>query len=74
VTTLKLGPVDTPMTRTHRKTPVFARPAPVARAIVAALDAGAAEAYVPAFWAALMPIVRATPERLFQRLPFLSGR
>jgi short-subunit dehydrogenase len=74
VTTLKLGPVDTPMTRTHRKTPVFAQPADVARGIVAALDAGLAEAYVPAFWAVLMPIVRHTPERLFQLLPFLSGR
>jgi decaprenylphospho-beta-D-erythro-pentofuranosid-2-ulose 2-reductase len=74
VTTLKLGPVDTPMTREHRKTALFAKPTRVARGIVAALDAGAAEVYVPAFWAALMPIVRATPERLFQRLPFLSGR
>jgi short-subunit dehydrogenase len=74
VTTLKLGPVDTPMTRTHRKTRVFSTPAAVARGIVAALDAGAAEAYVPAFWGAIMPVVRLTPERLFQKLPFLSGR
>jgi decaprenylphospho-beta-D-erythro-pentofuranosid-2-ulose 2-reductase len=74
VTTLKLGPVDTPMTATHRKTAVFSGPADVARGIVAALDAGAAEAYVPKFWAVIMPIVRNTPERLFQRLPFLSGR
>jgi short-subunit dehydrogenase len=74
VTTLKLGPVDTPMTRDHRKTPLFGKPAAVARGIVAALDAGAAEAYVPRYWAAIMPIVRLTPERLFQALPFLSGR
>jgi short-subunit dehydrogenase len=74
VTTLKLGPVDTPMTATHTKTLVFASPDAVARGIVAALDRGAAEAYVPGFWAAIMPIVRSTPERLFQRLPFLSGR
>jgi short-subunit dehydrogenase len=74
VTTLKLGPVDTPMTRTHRKTLVFSTPASAARGIVAALDAGAAEAYVPRFWAAIMPIVKNTPERLFQALPFLSGR
>jgi decaprenylphospho-beta-D-erythro-pentofuranosid-2-ulose 2-reductase len=74
VTTLKLGPVDTPMTVTHKKTLVFSKPPRVARAIVAALDAGAAEAYVPAFWGAIMPIVRNTPERLFQALPFLSGR
>jgi short-subunit dehydrogenase len=74
VTTLKLGPVDTPMTRTHPKTPVFSTPTAVARGIVAALDAGAAEAYVPGFWAAIMPIVKHTPERVFQLLPFLSGR
>ena len=74
VTTLKLGPVDTPMTRDHQKTPVFSTPAAVARGIVAALDAGTAEAYVPGFWAAIMPIVKNTPERLFQLLPFLSGR
>jgi short-subunit dehydrogenase len=74
VTTLKLGPVDTPMTRDHKKTRLFATAVDAARGIVAALDAGAAEAYVPAFWAAIMPIVKATPERLLQRLPFLSGR
>jgi decaprenylphospho-beta-D-erythro-pentofuranosid-2-ulose 2-reductase len=74
VTTLKLGPVDTPMTRTHRKTLVFSTPAAVARGIVCALDAGTPEAYVPGFWAAIMPIVKNTPERLFQKLPFLSGR
>lgn len=74
VTTLKLGPVDTPMTRDHPKTALFARPAPVARSIVAAMDRRAAEAYVPPVWAAIMPIVARVPERVFQWLPFLSGR
>ena len=74
VTTLKLGPVDTPMTRTHRKHRLFATPTGAARGIVAALDAGAAEAYLPRYWAAIMTAVRLVPERLFQALPFLSGR
>jgi short-subunit dehydrogenase len=74
VTTLKLGPVDSPMTRDHRKNVLFGKPSSVARDIVAAIDRGAAEAYVPAIWAAIMPIVTRTPEPLFQRLPFLSGR
>ena len=74
VVTLKLGPVDTPMTVAHTKTVVFAQPAGVAAGIVRALDAGVPEAYVPWFWGAIMPIVRNTPERLFQLLPFLSGR
>jgi short-subunit dehydrogenase len=74
VVTLKLGPVDTPMTRHHPKTLLFAQASAVARSIVAALDAGTPQAYVPAFWGAIMPVVRITPERLFQLLPFLSGR
>ena len=74
VVTIKLGPVVTPMTRDHRKTPLFAEAPRVAQSIVAALDKGKAEPYVPAFWGAIMPVVRSTPERLFQLLPFLSGR
>jgi decaprenylphospho-beta-D-erythro-pentofuranosid-2-ulose 2-reductase len=74
VVTLKLGPVDTPMTATHEKNALFARPAGVAASIVSALDRGTPEAYVPSFWGAIMPVVKSTPERLFQLLPFLSGR
>ncbi len=74
VTTLKLGPVDTPMTREHKKHLLFGKPALVAASIVRAMDAGTAEAYVPFFWGAIMPVVKNTPERLFQKLPFLSGR
>jgi decaprenylphospho-beta-D-erythro-pentofuranosid-2-ulose 2-reductase len=74
VSTLKLGPVDTPMTHDHKKHALFGAPAPVAQAIVRALDRRAAEAYVPSFWGAIMPAVKATPEGLFQRLGFLSGR
>lgn len=74
VVTLKLGPVDTPMTRHHHKNLLFATAPQVARSIVSALDAGKAEPYVPSFWGAIMPLVRNAPERLFQLLPFLSGR
>jgi short-subunit dehydrogenase len=74
VTTLKVGPVDTPMTRDHQKLPIFSKPATVAPAIIAALDAGTPEAFVPAYWGAIMAVVKRTPERLFQRLRFLSAR
>jgi decaprenylphospho-beta-D-erythro-pentofuranosid-2-ulose 2-reductase len=74
VTTIKLGPVDTPMTRGHRKHALFGKPATVARSIVAAIDAGIPEAYVPSFWRLIMPVVKSVPESLFQKLPFLSGR
>jgi decaprenylphospho-beta-D-erythro-pentofuranosid-2-ulose 2-reductase len=74
VVTLKLGPVDTPMTVSHTKNALFAQAKDVARGIVKVLDAGVPEAYLPSFWGAIMPIVKNTPERLFQLLPFLSGR
>jgi short-subunit dehydrogenase len=74
VITLKLGPVDTPMTVGHAKNALFAQSTKVAASIVAALDSAVPEAYVPSFWSAIMPIVKNTPERVFQLLPFLSGR
>ncbi len=74
VTTLKLGPVDTPMTVDHPKNLLFGTAPGVARSIVAAVERGAAEVYVPWYWAAIMPIVRGLPEPLFQRFSFLSGR
>ncbi len=74
VTTLKLGPVDTPMSRDHEKTALFGKPKGVAKGIVHALDSRTPEAYVPSFWKVIMPVVKSTPEMLFQRLPFLSGR
>jgi len=74
VTTLKLGPVDTPMTRDHTKHPLFGKPKGVAAGIVAAMDAGADEVYVPGVWRLIMPIVRNMPEAVIQKLAFLSGR
>ncbi len=74
VTTLKLGPVDTPMTRDHAKHVLFGQPEQVARGIMRAVDSGTAEAYVPSFWGAIMPVVKNMPESVIQRLAFLSGR
>ena len=74
VVTLKLGPVDTPMTEGHAKNALFGKPERVARGIVRAIDLGTPEAYVPSIWGAIMPVVKSTPERVFQKLSFLSGR
>lgn len=74
VHTIKLGPVDTPMTIGHRKHILFARPGQVAARIVAAVDAGSSVAYVPWFWRPIMFVVRALPEFVIQRLAFLAGR
>ncbi len=74
VTTIKLGPVDTPMTRDHTKNVFFAEPVGVARRIVTAMDARAGEIYIPGWWRLIMPVVRGLPEAVLQRLTFLSGR
>lgn len=74
VHTIKLGPVDTPMTRDHKKSLLFARAPAVAAAIVRAVDAGRDEPFVPWFWRAIMMIVRAMPELVFRRIRALSGR
>ena len=74
VVTIRLGPVDTPMTRSHSKNALFAKPGAVAKTIVAAREHGPDDVYVPWFWAPIMLGVRSLPEALFQRLRFLSGR
>ena len=74
VHTLKLGPVDTPMTATHTKSALFARSPRVARGIVAAIESGVVEAYVPSFWRVIMLVVRNLPEAILQRVPALRDR
>ncbi|HET6281978.1 MAG TPA: SDR family NAD(P)-dependent oxidoreductase [Polyangia bacterium] len=74
VHTIKLGPVATPMTATHRKHALFARPADAAAEIIAVIDRGQAEAYVPRYWRPIMSVVRNLPEAVLQKLSFLSGR
>ena len=74
VHTLKLGPVDTPMTASHEKNLLFARSPQVAAAIVRNIDRDVPEAFVPGFWRPLMFAVRNLPESIFQRVSALSGR
>ena len=62
------------MTRSHKKNALFGKVPSVAKDIVAAMEAGVPEAYVPKIWGLIMPVVKNTPEALFQKLPFLSGR
>lgn len=74
VHTIKLGPVDTPMTVNHRKHLLFARAQPVAESILRVIDRGGGVAYVPWFWRPVLAVVRALPEFVIQRLGFLAGR
>jgi decaprenylphospho-beta-D-erythro-pentofuranosid-2-ulose 2-reductase len=68
VVTIKPGFVDTPMTAEFKKGLLWAKPAAVAAKIVKAIDARKDEVYVPAFWWAVMAVVKAIPEWAKKRL------
>ncbi|MFO0555734.1 MAG: SDR family NAD(P)-dependent oxidoreductase [Polyangiaceae bacterium] len=74
ICTIRLGPVDTPMTRDHEKNLLFAAAGDVADTVLRVRDAGPEDVYVPWYWQPIMTTVRRLPEWIFQRLRFLSGR
>jgi len=68
VMTVKPGFLDTKMTYGLVKGPLVADVHSAARDILAALDRNKLIVYVPWFWRHIMQIIRAIPERLFQKL------
>ena len=74
VHTLKLGPVDTPMTVDHEKNRLFTSPEAAAAQIVRSIERGRSETFIPGRWRFIMPVVRLLPEAVFQRVRGLSGR
>jgi short-subunit dehydrogenase len=67
VVTIKPGFVDTPMTANVKKGPLFAKPDAVGKRIYEAMLKGEDVVYVPWFWAPIMQIIRAVPERIFKK-------
>ena len=67
VVTIKPGFVDTPMTANVKKGPLFAKAEQVGQRIYNAMLKGDDVVYVPWFWAPIMQLIRATPERVFKR-------
>lgn len=70
----KLGPVETPMSEGHPKNFLWGKKQPVAAGIVRAMQGRWHTHYLPRSWTAVMAVVRALPEFVFQRFGFLSGR
>ena len=66
--TIKPGFVDTPMTASFKKGLLWAKPVDVAAMIVRAIDKRKDEVYVPAFWGAVMVIIKNLPEKIFLKL------
>jgi len=65
VVTIKPGFVDTPMTAAFKKGLLWAKPAAIAATIVRAIDKRKDEVYVPAFWWAVMVVLKAMPTKVF---------
>lgn len=70
VITIKPGLVDTPMTASFPKGPLWTTPEAVAGGIVRAIEARKAVVYLPGFWRLIMGGVRMLPEHLFIHLRF----
>lgn len=68
VVTIKPGFVDTPMTAEFKKGLLWAKPAAVAAKIVEAIDAKKSEVYVPAFWWAVMAVIKAIPNKILVKI------
>lgn len=68
VTTIKPGFVDTPMTAEFKKGILWAKPANVATSITKAIDAKKDELYAPAFWWAVMLVIKSIPTPVFKKL------
>lgn len=69
VLTIKPGFVDTPMTASFKKGPLWATPDKIAEGIVRAVSKKKNEVYLPGWWAAIMLVIRSIPERIFRALP-----
>ena len=69
---IKLGPVDTPFTVSHKKNFSFSTADEAAKKIVKALAGKRYTVYVPSWWYWVMWVVRWLPEQIFQRLKFLK--
>ncbi len=69
VLTIKPGFVDTPMTAAfEKKGLLWAQPDQIAKGIVAAVERGRDEVYLPGFWRWIMLVIRHIPEGIFKRL------
>jgi len=68
VLTIKPGFVATPMTAHLPRNALFAPPARVARDIVRAIRTRKDVVYTPAFWGAILLVLRCIPRRIFKKM------
>jgi short-subunit dehydrogenase len=68
VVNIKLGFVDTPMTKDFKKGALWAKAPAIAQGITKAIDKKKDTVYLPFFWQFIMLIITSIPENIFKRL------
>lgn len=68
VVTLKLGFVDSPMTKDFKKGPLWAKTGAIAEQVVNAIEKKKDIVYLPFFWRYIMMIIKNIPEGIFKKL------
>lgn len=68
VLTIKPGFVDTPMTASFRKGPLWTNPVAVAVRLNRLITKKKSEGYIPAYWRLILLVIRSIPESIFKRL------
>jgi short-subunit dehydrogenase len=67
VVTIKPGFVDTPMTASFPKGPLWAKPEKVAVDIRRAIDKRRPVTYTPGFWCLIMLVIKSVPRAIFYK-------
>ncbi len=68
VLTIKPGFVDTPMTASFKKGPLWASPDAIAKGIEQAIRKKKDEVYLPGWWGLIMVVIRKIPESIFKKM------
>jgi hypothetical protein len=67
VLTIKPGFVDTPMTATFRKGPLWVKPDTIAKGIISSINKKKNVVYLPSFWRLIMLVIKIIPESIFKK-------
>ncbi len=70
VITIKLGMVDTPMTKQFKKGFLWSKPDKVAKKIVTAIKNNNEEVYIPKFWWLIVSFIKLLPNKIFKKIKF----
>lgn len=70
VITIKLGMVDTKMTKQFKKNFLWSKPHVVAKKIVSAIKNNDEEVYIPKFWWLIIASIKLLPDKIFKKIKF----